>query len=102
MNRSQQLARFKPVERLRRLKGEEEAQPSALAGAVSRIAMTADGRLFLDWLWAQTHGKLVPPDAPDSALREVMANRRLFDRILGLVEEPDVGRSSSGPGSGQG
>lgn len=96
MNRQQQLRRFKPVARLRRVGGTDAPHENALAAAVTRIASSPDGKIFLDWLWTQTHGKVLPHDAPDSAFRELNANRSLFDKILRLVEDTDGGRRTDG------
>ncbi len=94
MNRATQLKKFDPIARLRRIRGVAEPELSALSGAVTRIENSPDGRIFFEWLYWQTHGKVLPHDAPESALREVMANRSLFDRILKLVEDTNDNRRS--------
>lgn len=91
MNKSEQLRRFQPIARLRRIRGGKEAEPSKVGEALTRIAQSPDGKIFLDWLWLQTRGKSVPADASDSAFRDHNANCILFDRILNLVEDKDVG-----------
>ena len=96
MNRQQQLRRFNPVARLRRVGGTDVPHENALVAAVTRISKSPDGKLLLDWLWTQTHGKVLPLDAPDSAFRDLNANRSLFDKILRLVEDTDDGRRTDG------
>jgi hypothetical protein len=88
MQRNAALQGFDPIGRLRRLRGDKPIEPSKLAKAVTRIANSPDGKLLLEWLWAQTYGRSLAEDAPDSALREQAANKRLLDKILTLIEEP--------------
>lgn len=98
MTRRAQLHRFNPMARLRRLRGVDAYDPGELKIAVTRLAHTPDGQVLLGWLEQQTHGKILLHDAPDSALRELMAHRSLFDRILKLIEEPNDGGTSADDG----
>ena len=91
MNRREQVRRFRAVERYRRIAGLTPPEPSRMATSFTEFTKTAGGQDFLDWLYLQTHGKIMPQDASDSALREHDGARRLCDQILRLVEEPHVG-----------
>lgn len=77
-----------PLERLRKLRGQGEPEPSRLRGAVSRLLASTDGQIILDWLVAQSYGRTAPGGAPDSALRENEARKRFLDQFLALAEEP--------------
>lgn len=86
MNRAEQLRRFQPIKRLRRIRGYKEPEPSDVQKAVRRWATTPEGEVMLNWLWARTHGRIMPTDASDSALREHAGARKLADEILRMVE----------------
>ena len=88
--RQARLERFgvDPLKRLRRLRGDYAPEPSDLQKAVRRILASPDGKMLANWMFAQSYGRTVIADAPDSALREMEARKRFFDQILALAEEP--------------
>lgn len=91
MDRRAQVKRFDAVARYRRIAGLPPVEPNRLSAGFTAFAQSPAGVEFLEWLYMQTHGKLLPPDAPESALKEHTGARRLCDQILSLVEEPNVG-----------
>lgn len=81
---------FSPIERLRRIRGENE-KPAVDIDAPERVARrvfnTADGAKLLDWIWFETYGRRPSADASDGALREQHGARIFYDRLVGLLTE---------------
>ena len=77
-----------PLARLRRLRGDTLPEPTEINKAARTVYATREGKLLFDWMLSQSYGKTAPPDASDSALREIEVRKRFFDQILALAEEP--------------
>lgn len=55
-----------------------------IAGAVARLSQTADGAIFLDWIYAQTLGHPVADDASEGALRADGVRKSFATKIFNL------------------
>lgn len=96
-----------PIERLRRLRGEVAPEEDEARAAISRVFKTADGKVLLEYMIAQSYGRSLSEDADESALRANEARKKFLDQILALAEETSAqatadtsqpGRRSGKPG----
>lgn len=94
--RAARLGRFgvDPIARLRRIRGDAPPEASDLNKAARTVFATKEGRMLLDWMLAQSYGRTVTADAPESALRENEARKRFFDQFLALGEEQREAKAS--------
>lgn len=93
MRRETLLKQFKPIERLRRLRGDEPARPAPISDAITRIANSNDGQILLEWLWTESYGRRAPKS--DNEMRERDGQMKLFDRLIAHIEESKYGPGRS-------
>lgn len=79
-----------PMERLRRIRGDVQPDESKVRAAARRVLASDDGKLILGWMIAQSYGRTLAEDAPESALRANEVRKRFLDQFLALAEEPSA------------
>jgi hypothetical protein len=78
---------------LRRPTRTADKEITHVAAAFAKIAMQPEGQLILNWMRNRTTFLVLPPDAPDGALRGNAANRQLMQEIENMIA--DGGRTKS-------